>query len=164
MKKINEQGVVAPQTPKEKLQSFITNGCIPGGRLEENTGISGDYSTAVIVKTRNKNTLYFFHDGKIAKLSDNNDLKLIPETFTCEGVIAPKSAETQQKELQQNKALQAEITRLVQQKWSLEAPLKSMESLYEKLSVVDPTSYGLIGNKEMYRKKQTGNQQVMMIF
>jgi hypothetical protein len=170
MKKINEQGNTSgvldnttpktqPETPASKLKAYIDNGCIPNGLLDTNTGLGGEQEVAVIVKTKNKNTLYFFPNGKVGKLSPDRKVNFLPETFTCEGVVAPKTDAQKQTELQQNKALQAEINRLIQQNWSLDAPLKSMESLYEKLSEIDPTSYGIIGNKEMYRKKQTGNEQ-----
>ena len=162
MKTIKEQTSAPATSPQDILKSYITNGCIPGGNLDTNTGIGGEYEVAVVVKTRNKNTLYFFPNGKVGKLSPNGNVNVIPETFTCEGIVAPKSDVAKQQELETIRKNEAEIKRLIQQKWSLEAPLESVSNLYEKLSAVDPTSYGRIGNKEMYRLKQTGNQEALI--
>jgi hypothetical protein len=169
MKKILKEQTVSSSTPptnKEKLLKYVEVGCIPNGKFLENTGLT-TYPEAIYTKTAKGNTLYFFHDGKIGLVGQDNKVKLIPETFTCEEAMAsfktPKQkqsaiatqAQSQKTELRN----QGEIQRLVEQGWSLQEPLKSMLPLYELLSVIDNESYTLIG-KEMYRQKQTGNQQV----
>jgi hypothetical protein len=164
MKRIKEQKVmVGPEnSPENILKGYIANGCIPGGTIDSNTNFGGEYEVAVIVKTRNKNTLYFFPSGKVGKLAPNGNVNVLPETFTCEGVVAPKTDAEKQKDLDTQKNLQGEIKRLVEQNWSLEKPLDSMLNLYELLSVVDNESFKRIGNKEMYRLKQTGNQATLV--
>ena len=162
MKTIKEQTSVPPTSPQDILKNYITNGCIPGGNINTNTGFGGEYEVAVIVKTRNKNTLYFFPNSKVGKLAPNGDVNVLPETFTCEGVVAPKTDAEKQKDLDTQKNLQGEIKRLVEQNWSLEKPLDSMLNLYELLSDVDNESFIRIGNKEMYRLKQTGNQATLV--
>ena len=162
MKRIKEQKVVGPTSPEDTLKGYIANGCIPGGTIDSNTGFGGEYEVAAIVKTRNKNTLYFFPNGQVGKLAPNGDVNVLPETFTCEGVVAPKTDAEKQKDLDTQKNLQGEIKRLIEQNWSLEKPLESMLSLYEKLSETDSTSYDRIGKKEMYRLKQTGNQEALI--
>lgn len=162
MKRIKEQTSTGTTlTQESKLQSYITNGCIPGGTIDSNTGLGGEYEVAVVVKTRNKNTLYFFPNGQVGKLSPEGKVKRVPETFTCEGVVAPKTDAEKQTELDTQKNLQGEIKRLIEQNWSLEKPLDSMLNLYELLSLVDEESYKRV-NKEMYRLKQTGNQETLI--
>ena len=168
MKKIlKEQSVSTPQPPtnKQKLLKYVEVGCIPNGKLIENTGLS-TYPEAIYTKTAKGNTLYFFHDGKIGLVGQDNKVKFIPETFTCDEAIASfKSPEQKQSEISTQTQTQktelknqGEIQRLVEQGWSLQEPLTSMLPLYEKLSEIDSASFTLIG-KEMYRQKQTGNQQ-----
>jgi hypothetical protein len=161
MKRIKEQKVIGATSPEDTLKGYIATGCIPGGTIDSNTNFGGEYEVAVIVKTRNKNTLYFFPSGKVGKLSPNNDVNILPETFTCEGVVAPKTDAQKQTELDNQKNLQGEIKRLIEQNWSLEKPLDSMLNLYELLSLVDEESYKRV-NKEMYRLKQTGNQETLI--
>jgi hypothetical protein len=58
------------------------------------------YPEAIYTKTAKGNTLYFFHDGKIGLVGQDNKVKLIPETFTCDEAIASfKTPEQKQKEL-----------------------------------------------------------------
>ena len=172
MKRIKEQGNTSgvldnttpktqPETPASKLKAYIDNGCIPNGVLDTNTGLGDEQEVAVIVKTKNKNTLYFFPNGKVGKLSPDRKVNFLPETFTCEGVVAPKTDAQKQTELDTQKNLQGEIKRLIEQNWSLEKPLDSMLNLYELLSLVDEESYKRV-NKEMYRLKQTGNQETLI--
>ena len=155
-KNIKEQLASGPQPPtnKQKLIEYVKVGCIPNGKLIENTGLS-KYPEAIYTKTAKGNTLYFFHDGKIGLVGQDNKVKFIPETFTCEGFTSP---ETKQKEISTQIENQGEIQRLVDQGWSLQKPLESMLPLYEKLSETDADSFTLI-KKEMYRQKQTGDQQ-----
>lgn len=162
MKRIKEQKVIGATSPEDTLKGYIATGCIPGGTIDSNTTFGGEYEVAVIVKTRNKNTLYFFPSGKVGKLGPNGNVNVLPETFTCEGVVAPKTDAEKQTELDTQKNLQGEIKRLIEQNWSLEKPLDSMLNLYELLSVVDNESFIRIGNKEMYRLKQTGNQEALI--
>jgi hypothetical protein len=161
MKRIKEQKVIGATSPEDTLKGYIATGCIPGGTIDSNTNFGGEYEVAVIVKTRNKNTLYFFPSGKVGKLGPNGNVNVLPETFTCEGVVAPKTDAQKQTELDTQKNLQGEIKRLIEQNWSLEKPLDSMLNLYELLSLVDEESYKRV-NKEMYRLKQTGNQETLI--
>jgi hypothetical protein len=161
MKRIKEQKVIGATSPEDTLKGYIATGCIPGGTIDSNTNFGGEYEVAVIVKTRNKNTLYFFPSGKVGKLGPNGNVNVLPETFTCEGVVAPKTDAEKQTELDTQKNLQGEIKRLIEQNWSLEKPLDSMLNLYELLSLVDEESYKRV-NKEMYRLKQTGNQETLI--
>ncbi len=159
-KNIKEQLASGPQPPtnKQKLIEYVKVGCIPNGKLIENTGLS-KYPEAIYTKTAKGNTLYFFHDGKIGLVGQDNKVKFIPETFTCDEAIANfKTPETKQTEISTQIKNQGEIQRLVDQGWSLQEPLKSMLPLYELLSKIDDASYTLIG-KEMYRQTQTGDQQ-----
>ena len=155
-KNIKEQLASGPQPPtnKQKLIEYVKVGCIPNGKLIENTGLS-KYPEAIYTKTAKGNTLYFFHDGKIGLVGQDNKVKFIPETFTCEGFTTP---ETKQTEISTQIKNQGEVQRLIEQGWSLQEPLKSMLPLYELLSVIDKASYTLIGGKQMYRQKQTGDQ------
>ena len=146
-----------PTTNKEKLLKYVEVGCIPNGKFLENTGLT-TYPEAIYTKTAKGNTLYFFHDGKIGLVGQDNKVKLIPETFTCEEAMASfKTPEQKQSETSAQIKNQGEIQRLVEQGWSLQEPLKSMLPLYEKLSEIDADSFTLI-KKEMYRQKQTGDQ------
>ena len=160
MKKILKEQTVSSSTPptnKEKLLKYVEVGCIPNGKFLENTGLT-TYPEAIYTKTAKGNTLYFFHDGKIGLVGQDNKVKLIPETFTCEEAMASfKTPEQKQSETSTQIKNQGEIQRLVEQGWSLQEPLKSMLPLYELLSMTDKVSYELIG-KEMYRQKQTGDQ------
>ena len=160
MKKILKEQTVLSSTPptnKEKLLKYVEVGCIPNGKFLENTGLT-TYPEAIYTKTAKGNTLYFFHDGKIGLVGQDNKVKLIPETFTCEEAIASfKTPEQKQSETSTQIKNQGEIQRLVEQGWSLQEPLKSMLPLYELLSEIDNDSFTLIG-KQMYRQKQTGDQ------
>ena len=160
MKKILKEQTVSSSTPptnKEKLLKYVEVGCIPNGKFLENTGLT-TYPEAIYTKTAKGNTLYFFHDGKIGLVGQDNKVKLIPETFTCEEAMASfKTPKQKQSETSAQIKNQGEIQRLVEQGWSLQEPLKSMLPLYELLSVIDNVSYTLIG-KEMYRQKQKGDQ------
>jgi hypothetical protein len=162
MKKILKEQTVSSSTPptnKEKLLKYVEVGCIPNGKFLENTGLT-TYPEAIYTKTAKGNTLYFFHDGKIGLVGQDNKVKLIPETFTCEEAMASfKTPKQKQSEISTQIENQGEIQRLVEQGWSLQKPLESMLPLYEKLSEIDADSFTLI-KKEMYRQKQTGNQQV----
>ena len=155
-KNIKEQLASGPQPPtnKQKLIEYVKVGCIPNGKLIENTGLS-KYPEAIYTKTAKGNTLYFFHDGKIGLVGQDNKVKFIPETFTCEGFTSP---EQKQSEISTQIENQGEIQRLIEQGWSLQKPLESMLTLYEKLSEIDADSFTLI-KKEMYRQTQTGDQQ-----
>jgi len=147
-----------PKTNKEKLLRYVEVGCIPNGKLIENTGLS-TYPEAIYTKTAKGNTLYFFHDGKIGLVGQDNKVKFIPETFTCEEAMASfKTPEQKQSAITAQIENQGEVQRLIEQGWSLQEPLKSMLPLYELLSETDKVSYDLI-KKEMYRQKQTGDQQ-----
>ena len=160
MKKILKEQTVSSPTPptnKQKLLKYVEVGCIPNGKFIENTGLT-TYPEAIYTKTAKGNTLYFFHDGKIGLVGQDNKVKLIPETFTCDEAIASfKTPEQKQSETSAQIKNQGEIQRLVEQGWSLQEPLKSMLPLYELLSMTDKVSYELIG-KEMYRQKQKGDQ------
>ena len=61
-KNIKEQLTSGPQPPtnKQKLIEYVKVGCIPNGKLIENTGLS-KYPEAIYTKTAKGNTLYFFH-------------------------------------------------------------------------------------------------------
>ena len=69
-----------PTTNKEKLLKYVEVGCIPNGKLIENTGLS-TYPEAIYTKTAKGNTLYFFHDGKIGLVGQDNKVKFISETI-----------------------------------------------------------------------------------
>ena len=154
MKKILKEQTVSSSTPptnKEKLLKYVEVGCIPNGKFIENTGLT-TYPEAIYTKTAKGNTLYFFHDGKIGLVGQDNKVKLIPETFTCEEAMASfktpeqkQSAIATQTQLQKTELRnQGEIQRLVEQGWSLQEPLKSMLPLYELLSEIDKDSFTLI--------------------
>ena len=95
-KNIKEQLASGPQPPtnKQKLIEYVKVGCIPNGKLIENTGLS-KYPEAIYTKTAKGNTLYFFHDGKIGLVGQDNKVKFIPETFTCEGFTSPEQKQSE---------------------------------------------------------------------
>jgi|688.fasta_scaffold140761_3 hypothetical protein len=158
MKNIKEQVLsLEPTTPKnenlEKLKNFVTVGCIPNGKIKENTGIT-QYPEAIITQSQKGNTLYFFHDGKIAMVYADGKLRLLPDTFTCEELIKQKqsqtTAETQAQTQAQTQANKMALIRQFEgQGWSTIKPLETDISYYFKLSEKDISKHSLIG-VEMY--------------